>query len=201
MDLIMALCAEAGSLLLSDFLDQEHKTWPDEVVLPRSRLSGRQSGACSFLTPPGLVRSGFGAGALPYQEMRSHPACTGLVALCGSIFPCFRLSVSSFVLPNVSRTPGQPRCSICEEGTGAFCCSARRLRAGRPRRTDAHDGGALALSCLGEDVSIQCLADPSTKMQWAPRAGIPTPGNRQQVPWLERGMLLMSPSGGHGFLL
>lgn len=58
MDMIMALCAEARSSLLSDFLDQEHKTWPDEVVLPRSRLSGRQAGACSFLTParPCLIR-------------------------------------------------------------------------------------------------------------------------------------------------
>lgn len=35
-NLIIAPCGEEGSLLLPDFLDQEPKMEPDEVVLPRS---------------------------------------------------------------------------------------------------------------------------------------------------------------------
>lgn len=95
-NLITAFCGEAGSSLLSDFLDQEPETWPDEVVLLRSRLLGRQSGPCSLLIPPRLhtiwlwgwnssswVQAGRGGGG------EAHPE-GGLVLSCLSeerVFP------------------------------------------------------------------------------------------------------------------
>lgn len=74
----------------------------------------------------------------PYQEIKSPCSLCGLPALCGNIFPCFWLSVSSFVLlKHVCQWPlGIPSASFSiSDSTGervrSLCCSMRRVPVGK----------------------------------------------------------------------
>lgn len=126
-NLIIAPCGEEGSLLLPNFLDQEPKMEPDEVVM----LSGRLSGAHSLLTPARSRTVGLWGWNSSLEEMKSHAAWTGLVAYVGTSFPASD-SVSAPLFCLKSMTPGGLRCYSCEEGTAAFWGSTRRLHVDWP---------------------------------------------------------------------
>lgn len=134
---------------------------------------------------------GYEPGVLPYQKIRTLTACAGLVTLCGTIFPCFRLNVCScaLLLKHVYHmAPGQSHYRPLQ-GTDGILLLQHKKDACRPTVLCWLQGGdllatvdqctllKLILLCLFsmwvKHCSIQCLSllcfpsDYTTKMQWA----------------------------------
>lgn len=76
------------------------------------------------------IAQALGLGHFLTKRQRAQTAHTGLIALCGNIFPCFRLRVCSFVL----LAPGMPQLSIFQtpQGRGkSFHCGRREEHVGK----------------------------------------------------------------------
>lgn len=117
---------------------------------------------------PALATQEWTLGLEPFLTKNRSPhnltAYAGLIALCANTFPCFQLNAYSFVsLKPVHVSFGIWSIPLllpvsCEEGTGSFCYSTRRVTAGqflcvRCRRDflakrDQHSPLLLILVCL-----------------------------------------------------